>query len=131
MTMDLLATEQRMKALEAQGLGPWGTDDTVLGVDVALRHSHLRAHTTGWCTVPLCEKTPLTTTGEDVATANQAATDEARALGFYVYGDPRPCVRCGVGVRERGISGYADESGGTLCYPDKKRSPSHTPHNHF
>ena len=43
--------------------------------------SHVRPHTTGWCTVHVDDKVPLD------ATTREAAYAEARAKGFKIYGE--------------------------------------------
>jgi hypothetical protein len=43
--------------------------------------SHLRPHTTGWCTVAAEDKVDLDTTDRDLA------YKKARELGFKIYGE--------------------------------------------
>jgi hypothetical protein len=95
---DYLARE---KTLIAQGVDPHGQVDTVLGVAFVHCHAHCRPHRTGWCTVSVADKTPLAAATETEALA------ESRALGFWVYGDPRPCSKCGTSIDQNSL-GDAD-----------------------
>jgi hypothetical protein len=47
------------KALVAPSIDPWGTNDAIWGTHYIYCASHLRVHSTGWCTVPLVDKVPL------------------------------------------------------------------------
>jgi hypothetical protein len=67
--------------LEKLGIDPEGVDDTVFGTEIVYCASHLRPHSTGWCTVDNVQKVPL------VATEPAEAIKEARQLGFTIYGD--------------------------------------------
>lgn len=61
------------------GVDPHSNDDTEFGTKFIYCASHLRSHSTGWCTVHNVQKVPLTadTTGEAIA--------EVITLGFKVY----------------------------------------------
>lgn len=116
----------RHAALTARDLDPWGEDDSVLGVPFVYCHSHLRAHSTGWCTVAVGDKTPL------AATDHETATAEAREMGLYIFGDPKPCVHCGAMIVNP-VDGdsYRDADGNTRCQPGEKSSRWHSPYARY
>lgn len=60
--------------------GLWEPCDNELGDWVYCR-SHVRPHTTGWCTVPNRDKVPLN------ATSYMDAVAEARSRGFPIFGE--------------------------------------------
>jgi hypothetical protein len=126
------AMTKRIDTLTEQGIDPYDNDDKVFGETVGFVycHAHLRAHATGWCTVSNYDKTPLTTVNDGTWESEKIAADEARALGFWIYGDPRPCVHCQKQVKDVG-STHVDDEGNSRCYPDKKNSPAHTPFDRF
>ena len=108
------------------GIDPHGSNDQ-FGTPFLYCGAHLSIHpAASQCSVTLMDKQAL-----PAATTREEAFDEARALGLVIGSDPRPCVHCGTLLRPRGLGRYADETGETLCYPDKKRSPFHTPNDRF
>jgi hypothetical protein len=117
---------ERIEALQAKGIDPYGADDSVFERPYVYCFGHLRAHTSGWCTVSTYDKLPL-----DAVEGDQAATDEARGKGLYIYGDPRPCLNCGAMVRDGALGMSVDEANGTRCKPGDPRSPHHDPRNRY
>jgi hypothetical protein len=118
------AQMQWVAVLKDRGIDFRSTDDTVLGAALVYCEAHCNVHRAGQCTVPLYDKRPLDATDYDTA------RDEVRAKGMWIYGDPRPCVHCGVMVTGT-QSPYRDTDGHDVCSPGKKRSPFHTPHRQF
>ena len=58
------------------------TEDLAFGEDVWIYcKPHMRAHQTGWCTVPKDNKVPLVATNRDDAIA------ECRSRGFALFED--------------------------------------------
>lgn len=99
--------QSRSAAHAAAGLDPNSSDDTPLGAFVFC-WAHHRPHSTGWCTVHLADKTPLSATTIDDAIA------ETRALGYWIYGDPKPCAACGTELKLVGMQWKAAD-GSTAC----------------
>jgi hypothetical protein len=115
----------RIDALTARGIDPYAADDSVFGVPFLYCHGHLRAHSSGWCTVSNYEKTPLEATDE------RAATDEARSKGLYIYLDPRPCLHCGAMVKDGILGGSFDVHNSDLCEPGNPKSRRHDPRGRY
>jgi hypothetical protein len=61
---------KRAAELEAQGIDPFGHDDTAFGVHVYC-NQHRRVHATGWCDVTNIEKRVPTSAEMDVETDDQ------------------------------------------------------------
>lgn len=59
--------------LEKLGVDPDNEDDTVFGSKFIYCGAHRRSHSTGWCTVRLALKRPLTADTPDEAMAEVAA----------------------------------------------------------
>lgn len=104
---------RQVEALTARGLDPYSHDDSVLGTAYVYCASHLRAHTSGWCTVSLVDKYPLDATTEPDATA------EARAKGFRMHGDPLHCKTCGAEVKTAGPGLYQSVADGDTYCPQQ------------
>lgn len=65
--------------LKELGLDPNSDDDTQFGADFVYCGSHMRSHSTGWCTVRLRGKRPLN------AKTPEDARAEVQALGFPIF----------------------------------------------
>lgn len=65
-----------MQNLEKLGIDPDKDDDTAFGTKFVYCGAHCRSHSTGWCTVRLALKRPLT------AETSEDAMAEVRTLGF-------------------------------------------------
>ena len=62
--------------LEKLGVDPDNKDDTVFGTKFIYCGAHCRSHSTGWCTVRLALKRPLS------AETSEDAKAEVAALGY-------------------------------------------------
>jgi hypothetical protein len=60
---------------------PMLTDDTTMGAKFVYCRSHLRPHSTGWCSVPTYHKVAL-----DAETIEDALT-EVRSYGWLIHGE--------------------------------------------
>lgn len=76
---DLAAIHFNRENLKTLGLNPDTDDDTVFETKYVYCAGHLKAHSTGWCTVRLALKRPLTS-----ATKPEALT-EVQNLGYPTY----------------------------------------------
>jgi len=82
-----VSREKNTALLVSEGLDPFSADDSEFGSDFVYCDGHVGAHTSGWCSVPLRSKIPLSTNLGDHSHSQEDANDEARNLGLKIYGD--------------------------------------------